>query len=189
MVDRVYIVKSTPLRAFIGYFQHLEDILQTYWRWTWKSLMQKKYFLTNLQGFYLSHFFNTLKICCRHVEDVHEEIWCRKNIFWLTVCWGYQVSCTYCQVSFPQKPLTWLKVNIIHWLSSKVTQIQNFRTSFARKWLGRLKPTFLEEAGIHRRLSMVVNIFKQILLWSLPYFTYSIYRQGVWILLVFAQIG
>ena len=26
--------------------------------------------------------FNTLKICCRHTEDVHEEVWCRKNIFW-----------------------------------------------------------------------------------------------------------
>ena len=86
MVDSVYIVKSTPLRAFIGSFQHFEDILQTYWRCAWRNLMQKKYFLTNLQGFYLSHFFNALKICCRHIEDVHEEIWCRKNIFWLTVC-------------------------------------------------------------------------------------------------------
>ena len=30
MVDSVYIVKSTPLRAFIGSFQHFEDMLQTY---------------------------------------------------------------------------------------------------------------------------------------------------------------
>ena len=27
MVDNVYIVKSTPLRAFIGSFQHFEDML------------------------------------------------------------------------------------------------------------------------------------------------------------------
>ena len=32
--------------------------------------------------------FNTLKICCRHIEDVHEEVWWGKNIFWQTVCWG-----------------------------------------------------------------------------------------------------
>ena len=47
MVDSVYIVKSTALRAFID-------------------------------------LFNTLKRCCRHIEDVHEEVWCRKNIFWQT---------------------------------------------------------------------------------------------------------
>ena len=28
--------------------------------------------------------FNTLKVCCRHIDDVHEEVWCRKNIFWQT---------------------------------------------------------------------------------------------------------
>ena len=26
--------------------------------------------------------FNTLKICCRHIEDLHEEVWCWKTIFW-----------------------------------------------------------------------------------------------------------
>ena len=47
MVDSVYmyIVKSTW--AFIGSFQYFEDMLQTYWRCAWRSLMQKKYFLTN----------------------------------------------------------------------------------------------------------------------------------------------
>ena len=127
MVYSAYFVKSTPLRAFTGSFQHFADMLQTYWRYAWRNLMQKKYFLTNLQGFLLSHFsmtvqsnwwlivytlwnqlllellldlFNTLKICCRHIEDVHEVVWCRKNIFWQTVCRGYQVSCTYCPVSF-----------------------------------------------------------------------------------------
>ena len=111
MVDSAYFVKSTPLRVFIGSFQHFAGMLQTYWRCAWRSLMQKKYFLTNLQGFLLSHFsmtapsnwwlkvytlwnqlllellldlFNTLKICCRHIEDVHEVVWCRKNIFWQT---------------------------------------------------------------------------------------------------------
>ena len=131
MVDNAYFVKSTPLIAFTGSFQYFADMLQTYWRCAWRSLMQKKYFLTNLQGFFLSHFsrtapsnwwlivytlwnqlllelsldlFNTLKICCRHIEDVHEEIWCRKNIFWLTVCGGYQVSRTCCQVSLLSTP-------------------------------------------------------------------------------------
>ena len=105
MVDSVYIDRSTPLRAFIGSFQHFGDMLQTYWRCAWRSLMQKKYFLTNLQSFQFSHFFNTLKICCRHIEDVYEEVWCRKNIFWQTVCRGYQVSRTYCQVSFALRPM------------------------------------------------------------------------------------
>ena len=30
MVDSAYFVNSTPLRAFIGYFQHCADMLQTY---------------------------------------------------------------------------------------------------------------------------------------------------------------
>ena len=34
-------------------------MLQTYWEYAWRSLMQKKYFLTNLQGFLLSHFSMT----------------------------------------------------------------------------------------------------------------------------------
>ena len=28
--------------------------------------------------------FNTLQICYRHTEDVHEEVLCRKNTFWQT---------------------------------------------------------------------------------------------------------
>ena len=101
-------------------YRHIVDVHEEVW-------YRKKYFLANLQGFFLIHFsmtapsnwwlivytlwnqlllellldfFNTLKICCRHIEDVHEEVWCRKNIFWLTVCWRYQVSRTYRQVSF-----------------------------------------------------------------------------------------
>ena len=55
----VYFVKSTPLRAFTGPFQCFEDVLQTYWRCAWRSLLQKKYFLTNLQGFQLGHLQTT----------------------------------------------------------------------------------------------------------------------------------
>ena len=111
MVDSAYFVKSTPLRAFTGSFHHFADMLQTYWRCAWRSLMQKKIFSDKLTGFLLSHFsmaapsnwwlivytlwsqlllelsldlFNTLQICCKHIEDVHEEVWCRKNIFWQT---------------------------------------------------------------------------------------------------------
>ena len=32
----------------------------------------------------LLDFFNTLQICYRDIEDVHEEVWCWKNIFWQT---------------------------------------------------------------------------------------------------------
>ena len=32
----------------------------------------------------LLDLFNTLQICYRHIEDVHEEVWCYKNIFWQT---------------------------------------------------------------------------------------------------------
>ena len=59
MADSAYFVKSSPLRAFFGSFQQFADMLQTYWRYAWRSLMQKKYFLTNLQGFLLSHFSMT----------------------------------------------------------------------------------------------------------------------------------
>ena len=41
-------VKSTSLRAFTESFQHSADMLQTYWRYAWRSLMLKKYLLTNL---------------------------------------------------------------------------------------------------------------------------------------------
>ena len=51
MVDSAYFVKSTPLRAFTGSFQHFADMLKTYLRCACRSLMVKKYFLTNLQGF------------------------------------------------------------------------------------------------------------------------------------------
>ena len=85
-------------------YRHIEDVHEEVW-------CRKKYFLINLQAFFPSHFsmtapsnwwlivytlwnqlllelsldlFNTLEICCRHTEDVHEEVWCRKNIFWQT---------------------------------------------------------------------------------------------------------
>ena len=35
------------------------------------------------------------------------------------------------------------KVKVIHWPSSRVTQIQHFQTSFAQKPLSRLKPNFI----------------------------------------------
>ena len=40
------------------------------------------------------------------------------------------------------KPLWISNVMVIHWHSSKVTQIQHFQTSFAQKPLCRLKPNF-----------------------------------------------
>ena len=61
MTNSTYFVKSTPLRAFIGSFQHFAEMLQTYWRYVCGSLMLKKYFLTNWQGFELSHFLTTLQ--------------------------------------------------------------------------------------------------------------------------------
>ena len=49
--DSAYFVKSTPLRAFSGYFQHRADMLQTYGRCAWRSVMLKFFFWSNLQGF------------------------------------------------------------------------------------------------------------------------------------------
>ena len=101
-------------------YRHIEDVHEEVW-------CRKNIFWQTYRVFLLSHFsmtapsnwwlivytlwnqlllelsldlFNTLKICCRHIEDMHEEVWCRKNFFWQTVCRGYQVSRTYCQVSF-----------------------------------------------------------------------------------------
>ena len=83
-----------------------------------KKFDAEKVFFNKLKGFFLSHFsmtapsnwwlkvytlwnqlilelsldlFNTLKISCRHIEDVHEEVWCRKNIF-LTNLQGFYLS-------------------------------------------------------------------------------------------------
>ena len=82
-------------------YRHIEDVHEEDW-------CRKIIFLTNLQGLLLSHFsmttpsnwwlivytlwnqlllelsldlFNTLQIWYRHIEDVHEEVWCRKIIF------------------------------------------------------------------------------------------------------------
>ena len=58
---KVYIVKSTPLRAFTGSFQRFEDMLQTYWRCTWRSLMPKNNLFNTLAGLLTvySHFTMT----------------------------------------------------------------------------------------------------------------------------------
>ena len=66
MVDSVYIVKSTPLRAFIWSFQHFEGMLQTYWRCAWRSLMQKKKNWQTYRVFILA-IFSTLWI---YVADI-----------------------------------------------------------------------------------------------------------------------
>ena len=84
MVDSAYFVKSTPLGAFTGSFQHLAVTLQTYWRYAWRSLMLKKYFLTNL--LLIVHtlwnqlllelsldLFSTLQICYVHIQDQDQD--------------------------------------------------------------------------------------------------------------------
>ena len=80
-------------------YRHMEEVHEEVLCW-------KNTFLTNLQGFSdlapskwclivytlwnqllleLSlDLFNTLQVCYRHIEDVHEEVWCWKNIFWQT---------------------------------------------------------------------------------------------------------
>ena len=58
MVDSAYFVKSTPLRAFIGSFQHFVDMLQTYWSWKLKFDAEKN-ILTKWQGFEFSGFTKT----------------------------------------------------------------------------------------------------------------------------------
>ena len=55
-VNSAYFVKSSLPRTFIRSFQCFADMLQTYWRCACGSLMLKKYFLTNLQGFNLVIF-------------------------------------------------------------------------------------------------------------------------------------
>ena len=121
MTDSSYIVKSTPLTAFIGSFQHFAKMLQTHWRCTCGSLMLKKYLLTKWQGFELSRFptmfvlwlivytctlwnqlllellldlFNTLQKCYRDIEDVDVEVWCGKKYF-LTNWQGFELKCFY----------------------------------------------------------------------------------------------
>ena len=113
MVDSAHFVKSksTSLRAFTESLHHFADMLQTYWRYAWRSLMLKKCFFYKLTGFLTCHFrktapsklwlivhtlwnqlllelsldlFKTLQICYRHIEDEHEEVWWWKNIFWQT---------------------------------------------------------------------------------------------------------
>ena len=54
MVDSAYFVKSTPLRAFTGSFQHFTDI--DILKMCMKKVDAEKYFLTNLQVFNLGIF-------------------------------------------------------------------------------------------------------------------------------------
>ena len=84
-------------------YRHIEDVHEEVW--CWKSIFWQTYRVFNLVIFRLApskwclivytlwnqlllelsrDLFNTMKICCRHIEDVHEEVWCRKNIFWQT---------------------------------------------------------------------------------------------------------
>ena len=91
MVDSVYIVRSTPLRAFTGSFQHFEDMLQTYW----KSLI----FFDKLTGFNLAIFSTLWRYVADLLKMCMKKFNAEKNIFWQTVCRGYHVSRTYCQVS------------------------------------------------------------------------------------------
>ena len=84
-------------------YRHIEDVHEEVW-------CRKNIFWQTYRVFYLAIFpwppsnwwlivytlwnqlllelsldlFNTLKICCRYIEDVHDEVWCRKNIFWQT---------------------------------------------------------------------------------------------------------
>ena len=44
MVNSVYVVKSTPLPPFAGFFQNIEDMLQTYLRSASASLMLTFFF-------------------------------------------------------------------------------------------------------------------------------------------------
>ena len=75
--------------------------------------------------------FSTLKMWCRHIEDMHEEVWCRKNIFWQTICRGYQVSCTYCQV--------WILIES----SSKLLVTRTCIKARSSLILGRIRPLIL----------------------------------------------
>ena len=51
MVDSLYIVKSTPLRAFIGSFQHFLRYIADILKMCMKKFDAEKIFFDNLQGF------------------------------------------------------------------------------------------------------------------------------------------
>ena len=55
MVDSAYFVKSTPLTAFIGSFQHFADMLQTYWRCAWEVWSEKNIFWQTYMVFMPRH--------------------------------------------------------------------------------------------------------------------------------------
>ena len=51
MDDSAYFVKSTPLRAFTGSFQHFADTLQTYRQMYMKKFDAEKIIFDKLTGF------------------------------------------------------------------------------------------------------------------------------------------
>ena len=64
MVDSAHFVKSTPLRAFTGSFQHFEDVLQRRYiadilKMCMKKFDAEKIFFDKLTGFLLSHLQTT----------------------------------------------------------------------------------------------------------------------------------
>ena len=123
MVDSVYIVKSTPLRAFIGSFQHFEDMLQTYWRCAWRSLMQKKIFWQTYRVFNLaifrwlhmssklwlivhtfcSHFFNTEDMLQTYWRCAWRGLMQKKYLLTNSMQGVSSKSYTYCQVSLSHR--------------------------------------------------------------------------------------
>ena len=81
--------------------RHIEDMHEE--GWCRKNIFWQTYRVVNLA------IFSTLW-CCRHTEDVHGEVWCRKKKNWQTLCGGYQVSGTYCQVSLNLKQINFKSV-------------------------------------------------------------------------------
>ena len=66
MVDNVYIVKSTPLRAFTGSFQHCRYFTEIL-KMCLKKFDAEKLFFDKPTEF-------LTQMCYRHIEDVHEDV-------------------------------------------------------------------------------------------------------------------
>ena len=109
--SKLWLIVHTLWKRYLNLFsilqicyRHIEDVHEE--DWCWKNIFWQTYRVFLLSHFSMTapsnwwlivytlwnqlllelslHLFNALKICCIHTEDVHEEVWCRKNIFWQT---------------------------------------------------------------------------------------------------------
>ena len=115
---------------------------------------------------------NTLKLCHRHIEEVHEEVWCRKNIFWQT----YRVF-NYLQTTASSK--LWL---IVHTFKQSVCISACGRYQVSRTYY---QVSLLSKIGRHNVTSFFIGWHLVLRWWQ----RFSVHKIAVWKLKKYIRMG